>query len=295
MNWEEAMCTFFLGLILGMPTLQQVEDPLRQILERYERDLHEFEESLVELGPTALPALAKLAEKKAPHAPVVERVIARIKELSPALKKLVEQLGDADVDARDRATKELMKIGRAARPYLSDADKSNDKEVVLRAKFLIVALGSSSPSRRQTYVARAEAEEKNVAELKNRFQAGLAGRDDIREAELRVLRCRRRAEQIGSEEYYKAIRVLLEERVKHIGVLQEQGLAGRPDRLRAQLLVAFVDRRLGKKMDDEIIKLQLQSGEHLRGLVETGRLSETQYLAQLVELVTDPDIDLDRP
>lgn len=279
-------------LVTAMPSLQVPDESIKRMVEKYERARAELEASMVEFGPAALPALAKLVDQKE-IAPLADRAAKRIKELEPIIRKAVSKLADPEVTMRDRATTELLKIGRPARSYLDDAKKSTDNEVTLRAQFLLIATGSASSSS-QSWAMRAEAEDKNIADLKLRIEAGLAGRDELREAELKLLRCRCRADQITPQAYYQTKRTILEERIKRIEELKERGLAGRSDQWRAQLLLAYVERRQGKKNDDEIQRFQLRLGEELRARVESWLLSRSQYLMLLSEALADPDEDLDR-
>src|SRR5439155_1925022 len=50
------------------------------------------------------------------------------------LKKLVKQLGDDDFDMREEATRQLVAAGAPARPFLQEALKDGDQEVVGRAR-----------------------------------------------------------------------------------------------------------------------------------------------------------------
>jgi CheY-like chemotaxis protein len=54
-----------------------------------------------------------------------------------ALKRWVEQLGDFHFDVRQKASEKLTAAGLAALPYLQDATRSSDPEVVRRAWWII--------------------------------------------------------------------------------------------------------------------------------------------------------------
>jgi hypothetical protein len=68
----------------------------------------------------------------------------------PALAKridaLIELLGDADWDAREKATGELVKIGRAAVAKLLVATRASDAEVKWRAEHLLKEIRENAPS-----------------------------------------------------------------------------------------------------------------------------------------------------
>lgn len=61
------------------------------------------------------------------------------------IAELVEKLGAFDWEAREEATKELIKIGRAAIPSLEEALKSDDAEIKWRAEHILKEVRDATP------------------------------------------------------------------------------------------------------------------------------------------------------
>jgi len=123
---------------------ERAEDHLKKAVARYQRELRELEESMVELGPAGIPALKTLRE--GPEGDVraaADRATSRIEESKPRLEEWIRNLGAAAVEKREEAEGALKKAGRAARAYLEEASRSPDKEVAARAGDL---LGMTKPS-----------------------------------------------------------------------------------------------------------------------------------------------------
>jgi hypothetical protein len=84
------------------------------------------------------PALAKL---KAAHLDTSDdALVSYLRKLTPRAddlrraRKLVSQLGDDSFEQREKASRELLTLGTVARPLLEEAAKSDDPEVVRRAR-----------------------------------------------------------------------------------------------------------------------------------------------------------------
>jgi len=58
-------------------------------------------------------------------------------ELDQRIAKLIEQLGDPQYAARERAQQELIKLGFEAFDALSDAENSDDPEIAMQAEYLV--------------------------------------------------------------------------------------------------------------------------------------------------------------
>jgi hypothetical protein len=67
------------------------------------------------------------------------------KELQKKIDELIDKLGDFDWEAREAATKELIKIGRPAIPRLEEALKASDAEVKWRAEHILKEIRDASP------------------------------------------------------------------------------------------------------------------------------------------------------
>jgi membrane-associated protease RseP (regulator of RpoE activity) len=66
-------------------------------------------------------------------------------ELERKIAQLIRQLGDADWQIRERATAELVKIGRPALPQLEKALTRNDAEIKQRSQHIIQAITAPPP------------------------------------------------------------------------------------------------------------------------------------------------------
>jgi len=60
-----------------------------------------------------------------------------------AIPRLINELGDSSFAVRERATRELLEIGMAARDALADAAKAPDPEVRMRARSVLTAVSSA--------------------------------------------------------------------------------------------------------------------------------------------------------
>lgn len=65
------------------------------------------------------------------------------------VKKLIRQLGDDDFDVREQATEELFRVGHSAVPFLKEAQKGGDAEIVRRAEECLKRLGTSDVETRK--------------------------------------------------------------------------------------------------------------------------------------------------
>jgi hypothetical protein len=154
-----------MALVSFLSLVQETaEDRLKMAVRRYERELLELEDSMVELGPAGLLALKALGD--GPPGDVrgaAARAIARIEEWKPRLEEWIRNLGAAAVEKREEAHKALKKAGRAAHAYLEEASRSPDKEVASRASDLLGKNRSSSePPDHEVLVVEAPAARKEV-------------------------------------------------------------------------------------------------------------------------------------
>jgi len=88
-------------------------------------------------------------QNKAQAVKLVDQYLASLKpvkvtpEINAKVASLVKQLGSREFSARDAASKELAKIGKAALPALRAATKSKDLEVAERAQAAIEVVEGS--------------------------------------------------------------------------------------------------------------------------------------------------------
>jgi hypothetical protein len=68
------------------------------------------------------------------------------KESSKKVDVLIENLGDLDWEAREKATRELIKLGRPAVARLVEASRSDDAEIKWRAEHVLREIREHSPS-----------------------------------------------------------------------------------------------------------------------------------------------------
>lgn len=132
------MITYITLLSCLMLVQETAGNRLGKAIERYERELRELEESMVELGPAGISAIKPLCDGA--HGDVraaAVRATARIEELKPRMEEWIRNLGAAAVELREEAHEGLRKAGRAAHAYLEDASRSPDKEVASRASDLL--------------------------------------------------------------------------------------------------------------------------------------------------------------
>jgi hypothetical protein len=127
-----------------------VQQVLR-ILERHALDARRMTVAY-RLDPAELDRLLPLEVTPAPRKTVrVGIVIAR--NVDPAvgdeIDQLIAQLGDADWDKREAATKQLAELSQAARPKLQAALQQKDMEVVWRAERLLQAMEAQPASARR--------------------------------------------------------------------------------------------------------------------------------------------------
>jgi RNA polymerase sigma factor (sigma-70 family) len=91
--------------------------------------------------PDAPPAADK---KDAPPAPAKEKPAPKPDEETAAkIKSLIQQLGDDSFTVRESATKELIKIGRPAVPFLRAALKNKDIEISQRCRKILDTMKQS--------------------------------------------------------------------------------------------------------------------------------------------------------
>lgn len=88
-------------------------------------------------------ALLKKAKLKTDGASLLEYLSKRtpVGADTAKIKKLIEQLGDDDFDAREKATAALIAIGPPAVPHLRRAAESDDTEIKQRANQCLLAIG----------------------------------------------------------------------------------------------------------------------------------------------------------
>ncbi len=84
------------------------------------------------IGPQKSPAVGDLTE-------LTDEPVYREKEM----KRLIDELGSERFEERERATKELSKLGKSALPNLKEAAKSRDPEVRQRALLLIQRISAA--------------------------------------------------------------------------------------------------------------------------------------------------------
>ena len=90
---------------------------------------------------TTGPALLALIRKHTPDPAKVEQA-----------RRLVRQLGDDRFTAREKASAELVKLGPVAVPFLRDAAKSDDSEVVRRARDCLKKIGEERDNKHMAAV-----------------------------------------------------------------------------------------------------------------------------------------------
>jgi hypothetical protein len=286
-----------IALLLALLAARAQEAPAEavpRIVERHERALRELEDSLVELGEGGLAEVQKLQEH--PKGDVREaagRAVERIRKLAPEIQALVEKLASDSPQERERATEDLMKLGSAARSSLEAAARGTDREKALRAKGILLTLDPSG-SRRAYWAARADLEERALAELRPQVERGLAPLTALDDAELRRLKARWRAGRMGSREYFASKRDVLAKSLARLEKLHEKGMVPTGDVLRSRLALATVGRHLGTVRDEEVRRIQRQIWDSLVPLVEKGLLPESQALAEYAEWLLDEDLDAGR-
>lgn len=104
-----------------------------------------------------------------------------------AIRDLIKKLGDDDFEVREKATKDLTALGPAAEPYLREALKSGDAEVVRRAEECLKNIGKGSPAAVVSAAARLLARRKpaGAAEALLAYApraAGETSEEDVRAA-----------------------------------------------------------------------------------------------------------------
>ena len=270
-----------------------IAEQVRSATAAFDRAYQKFEQALVELGPAAIPELERLAgTAQGPQKEAFRASIEQIKRLRESIEKLVAELGDDRIETREKATVELRRIGRPARPYLETALQSESAEVRARSKFLLIMI---SPRDREQarWATIAEAQAKRTALLDQQMQQGTVSSADLLKAKRELVKARHKAGQIPLQEYLKAAREFLERADNLAQVNFGNGVISRKDRMAAKLELLYVDRRLGKSVDKEIQALQMQWMELARFDKERGLLGEADLLKHLVAFLTDPDEDLD--
>lgn len=90
---------------------------------------------------TTGPALLALIRKHTPDPVKVEQA-----------RRLVRQLGDDRFTAREKASAELVKLGPIAVPFLRDAAKSDDSEIVRRARDCLKQIGEERDNKQMASV-----------------------------------------------------------------------------------------------------------------------------------------------
>ena len=267
---------------------------IRVSLSLFDRAHRDFEMSLLELGPAALPELERQSGPlQGARREAVGAVIDRIKSLRGQIEKLVAELGHELVETRERASAELRKIGRPAHSYLEAALGHADAEVRNRAKTLLVLI-SHQEREKIRWSSLAEAYAKRVATLEVQLARGSCTREDLLIAKRAWMKARCKAGQVSRQDYLKAareslaLRLELLEKGNKVGTVETSTLLG----VRLELL--YVDRRRGVATDEAIQDLQLLMAELLQSKRQQGRLNELDYLKQLAELLSDADEDLDR-
>jgi len=102
------------------------------------------------------------------------------------LKKLVKQLGDDDFDTREEATRQLAVAGAAARPFLQEALKNEDAEVVGRARKCLEQIEKSMTSMVTSAAVRVMAQHKPEGAAETLFRYLPAAEDESVAQEVRL-------------------------------------------------------------------------------------------------------------
>src|SRR5687767_14161025 len=129
----------FLATVVVLAIQDATEERIKAAGEALDRARRDYRMSLVELGPDAIPVLEKRPEG--------EWAVAEIKRLKEPIEKLVGQLGSFEHEAREVAMRDLLKIGRPARPYLEKSRNSDDAEVRSRSELLLIMINPSKHDR----------------------------------------------------------------------------------------------------------------------------------------------------
>ena len=105
--------------------------------------------TLAALAVAALLSLAGVLAAEEGAAPAKEPALSERSESKGRIDALVKDLGADKAEVRDRATKELEKIGGTAVPALKEAAKSDDPEVAWRARTILdhIEGGKGAPSK----------------------------------------------------------------------------------------------------------------------------------------------------
>jgi hypothetical protein len=266
-----------------MILLLLLQDPA---LESFERARRELEESFVERGPAALPDLERLDDPEVKR--IAAKAAARIRELEPRIRKLIDDLRDADIDVREKATLELRRLGRSARWALLEAAASKDEEVKSRVRFLLLSVDTRNPSR----TLRARLAKEMLRQIEERHRQGVASEQELQDAKLAWLHAAARAGEFEPAKYFEEKREILVSRARWQEKLHDSGITPKSDVVRAQLALAWVDVRLGKTSEEALFRLQRALENRVRDLLNTGLMSAADADRAILEALTDPDEDL---
>jgi hypothetical protein len=270
-----------------------IAERVRAASAAFERAHQKFEQALVDLGPAAIPELERLSGKvQSTQKEAIRASIEKTRELQEPLEKLIAQLGEERIETREKASAELRRIGRPARPYLEAALQNENAEIRARSKVLLVMI---SPQDREQvrWAAIAEAQGKRVELMEKQMKSGTVGGIELLRAKRDLLKARHKAGQVSLQDYLKGARELVDRAANLAQVNFNNGVITRKDHMAVKLELLYLDRRLGKSVDKEIETLQMQWMELARVDKARGRLGEPEMLKDLVAFLTDPDEDLD--
>lgn len=265
--------------VLAVAAQQPAIDSAKAALQRAER---EYEESLVELGEAALPDLEKLDE------PIARKAVERVKSARTKIRELVEALGVDDVDAREKATEELLSVGRPARGALEAAAKGDDPERSARAQRILAALGTANGGTLR-WAQQAVVGDRLVKKLEGLVASGLCPSRELDDARRRRDSARLRAGQISRREYLTLARKDAEQTVKDLEQRSAAGLVSSHEVVMAKLNVARLDRLEGKATEAEYSKIAFKAIEEIHQRVEEGLMTPEEAVIEQAELLADPD------